>query len=232
MSAYSVGLVTLVPELWSNLLGPSSGLVGKAFVDGQATLHVANLREYGKGKHQQVDDAPFGGGAGMVLQVEPLHRAISDIKKKVAGPVIALSPRGAPLTQTRVVDLAAGGGMTLVCGRYEGFDERVYAYVDEEISVGDFVLSAGDPAAWCLIDAVVRLLPGVLGNAASIGDESFSHGLLEYPHYSRPSNYQGSTVPDVLLSGDHQAIATWRRQQSEALTRQKRPDLWVKRPKK
>jgi len=188
---------------------------------------VRDLRAYGTGKHQQVDDAPFGGGAGMVLCVEPVHRAIQDARVRTDGPVILLTPRGRVFNQTMARELASGPGMTLVCGRYEGLDERVHRYVDTEVSVGDFVLSAGDPAAWCLIDAVVRQLPGVLGNADSLTEESFSDGGLEYPQYTRPAEYDGVAVPDVLRSGNHAAVAKWRQQEAFRLTRELRPDLAI-----
>lgn len=223
--AFAIELITLVPELWPALVGPAAGLVGKALGEGPASLHVHNLRDWGKGKHQQVDDAPFGGGAGMVLQVEPLHKAITAARARTPGPVILMGPRGERFGQARAVSLAQGPGMTLVCGRYEGVDERVRKYIDLELSVGDFVLSAGDPAAWCIIDSVVRLLPGVLGNTESLTEESFGSGLLEYPHYTRPATYEGMEVPEVLRGGDHARIQAWRRAQAEALTRELRPDL-------
>ncbi len=222
---YAIEIITLVPGLWPGLCDEGAGLVGRAFVDGAAELRLRDLRAYGHGPHQKVDDAPFGGGAGMVLMVEPLHRAITDARARTAGPVIMLSPRGERLSQSLALQLAAGPGVVLVCGRYEGVDERVRAYVDRELSVGDVVLSGGDPAAWCLVDAVVRLLPGVLGNAASLGEESFSAGLLEYPQYTRPAEYDGAVVPEVLRSGDHAAVARWRRAQALAVTRERRPDL-------
>lgn len=222
---FAVEIITLVPDLWPHLLGSSSGLVGKAFERGRCQLHVTHLRDYGAGAHRQVDDAPFGGGAGMVLQIEPLHRAIVDARARTPGPVILMSPRGRPFSHATAAELSAQPGMTLVCGRYEGVDERVRAYVDREISVGDYVLSAGDPAAWAITDAVVRLLPGVLGNAASLAEESFAGGGLEYPQYTRPVEYNGVAVPEVLRSGDHAAVERWRRDQAAALTRLHRPDL-------
>ncbi len=222
---FALEIITLVPDVWKLLCGPDAGLVGKAFETGVATLTVNNLRAYGKGVHQQVDDAPFGGGAGMVLAVEPLHRAITDARARTPGPVVLLGPRGRRFDQAAARELAAGPGMTLVCGRYEGVDERVRRYVDRELSIGDFVLSAGDPAAWCVVDAVVRQLTGVLGNPASLDEESFSHGLLEYPQYTRPAEYDGAGVPDILRSGDHAAIARWRAQEARRLTAEHRPDL-------
>jgi tRNA (guanine37-N1)-methyltransferase len=223
--SFAACVITLVPEVWATLASPAAGLTGRAFLDGEARLTVRNLKDYGHGKHRQVDDTPFGGGAGMVLSVPPLHAAIADAREGTPGPVILLGPRGERFSQNLARELSSGPGMTLVCGRYEGVDERVRRYVDREVSVGDYVLSAGDPAAWCMLDAVVRLLPGVLGNAASLEDESFSAGLLEYPHYTRPVSYDGTEVPEVLRSGDHAKIAAWRREQARELTRRQRPDL-------
>ncbi|OGR12512.1 MAG: tRNA (guanosine(37)-N1)-methyltransferase TrmD [Deltaproteobacteria bacterium RIFOXYB12_FULL_58_9] len=222
---FAVEVITLVPQLWPQLLAPESGLVARAFHEGAADLRVRDLRPYGKGRHHQVDDAPFGGGAGMVLCVEPLHRAIKDAREQTPGPVVLLTPRGEPFGQQVAHELAASPGMTLVCGRYEGIDERVRQYVDRQVSVGDFVLSAGDPAAWCVVDAIVRLLPGVLGNPESLAEESFASSVLEYPQYTRPAEYEGIAVPDVLRSGDHDAVARWRREQALMLTRELRPDL-------
>ncbi len=225
---FRVEIITLVPDLWAAVLGPDSGLVGRAFHEGRAELAVRDLRRYGRGKHQQVDDAPFGGGAGMVLRVEPLHRAMLDARAGTPGPVILLTPRGQRFDQPLARELASGPGMILVCGRYEGLDERVRRYADVQLSIGDYVLSAGDPAAWSLVDAVTRLRPGVLGNPASLDEESFAAGLLEYPQYTRPAEYDGAAVPEVLRSGDHGAVAAWRREQAEELTARLRPDLLKK----
>lgn len=222
---FGVEIITLTPTVWQHCLGPDSGLVGRAFEDGRVDLAVRDLRSYGKGVHRQVDDAPFGGGAGMLLCIEPLHQAITDARQQTPGPVCLLTPRGKRFNQPMARELASEPGMVVVCGRYEGFDERVRRYVDREISVGDFVLSAGDPAAWCFVDAVVRLLPGVLGNPASLVEESFSSRGLEYPQYTRPVEYDGSRVPEVLRSGDHAAIEAWRKEQAEAVTMRCRPDL-------
>ena len=223
--AFAVEVVSLVPQLWPVLLGDAGGVVGRAFSRGLAQLYVRHLRDYGRGPQQKVDDTPFGGGAGMILGVEPLHRAIVDARANTPGPVIALSPRGRRCDQALVRELAAGRGMILLCGRYEGFDERVRRYIDVDVSAGDFVLSAGDPAAWCLIDAVVRLLPGALGNPASLCGESFAEGSLAYPQYTRPVTYNGESVPEVLRSGDHGAIARWRAEAARQLTETLRPDL-------
>ena len=225
MKPFQVHIITLVPGLWETILGSDGGLVGRAFSDGKAELTVHNLRDYGKGVHRQVDDTPFGGGAGMVLGIEPLHQAIQDVRKTLDGPIFLLSPRGETFKQARAQSLAESNGFALICGRYEGVDERVRDYIDGDLSIGDMVLSGGDPAAWTMVDAVVRLLPGVLGNANSIKEESFSNQRLEYPHYTRPAEYDGKAVPDVLRSGNHKAIATWREEQSLEITRQNRPDL-------
>ncbi len=222
---FAVEVITLVPELWRAFLGRESGLVGRAFAQGAVKLELNDLRAFGRGAHRQVDDAPFGGGAGMVLEVEPLHKAIELSRTRTAGPVFLLDPRGRRFDQPLARELAQGTGMTLVSGRYEGVDERVRRYVDFEVSLGDFVLSAGDPAAWCIVDAVVRLLPGVLGNADSVVEESFSRPLLEYPQYTRPAEYDGVSVPEVLRSGDHAAIARWRASAAQSLTARLRPDL-------
>lgn len=228
--AWHAGIVTLFPELFPGPLGAS--LVGQALDTGTWTLAATNIRDHGLGRHRSVDDTPAGGGAGMVMRADVLGPALDAAKSEApAGcPLIYLSPRGVPLTQARVRDLAAGPGAIMLAGRFEGIDERVItAYDMQEISIGDYVLSGGELAAMVLIDAVVRLLPGVLGSDASIEDESFERGLLEYPHYTRPRDWQGATIPNVLLSGDHRRIEEWRQQQAEDLTKTRRPDLWAKR---
>jgi tRNA (guanine37-N1)-methyltransferase len=188
-------------------------------------LDAVDIRDYATDKHRSVDDAPFGGGPGMVLRPDVLDAAIAGAGG--LGPLINLSPRGKPLDQARVRALASGPGMRLICSRFEGVDERVLeANQVEEVSLGDFVLSGGEPAAIALIDACVRLLPGVVGAAEALDEESFANGLLEYPHYTRPQVWQERTVPDTLVSGDHQRVRAWRRAQAELLTRQRRPDLW------
>ncbi|MBN1962581.1 MAG: tRNA (guanosine(37)-N1)-methyltransferase TrmD [Deltaproteobacteria bacterium] len=222
---FAVEIITLVPSVWQHVLGSKSGLIGRAFNEGTAELTLNDLRDFGKGIHRQVDDTPFGGGAGMVLAVEPLHKAITVARQRNGGPIYLLDPRGKRFDQKIAHRIAQGPGVVLICGRYEGIDERVRKYVDDELSVGDFVLSAGDPAAWCVIDAVVRLLPGVLGNPASLHEESFSSGILEYPQYTRPNEYDGMSVPEVLRSGNHAAIVNWRDEQATKITHKLRPDL-------
>ena len=216
-------VLTIFPEM---LPGPLAySLAGKALEAGIWRLETVDIRDFARDKHRSVDDAPFGGGPGMVMRPDVLDAAIGGAGGD--GPLIAMSPRGRPLDQERVRSLAAGPGVRLVCGRFEGIDERVLeARAIEEVSLGDFVLSGGEPAAIALIDACVRLLPGVVGGAETLAEESFAEGLLEYPHYTRPSVWQGRAVPDVLVSGDHRRIRTWRREAAERLTRERRPDLW------
>ncbi|HXO03257.1 MAG TPA: tRNA (guanosine(37)-N1)-methyltransferase TrmD [Stellaceae bacterium] len=216
-------VLTIFPEM---LPGPLTySLAGKALQKGLWRLDAVDIRDFATDKHRSVDDAPFGGGPGMVLRPDVLDAAIAGAGG--VGPLINLSPRGKPLDQARVRDLAAGPGVRLICSRFEGVDERVLeAHEVEEISLGDFVLSGGEPAAIALIDACVRLLPGVVGAAETLHEESFAEGLLEYPHYTRPQVWHGRTVPDTLVSGDHQRVRAWRRAQAELLTRERRPDLW------
>ncbi len=216
-------VLTIFPEM---LPGPlAHSLAGKARVAGLWCLETVDIRAFARDKHRSVDDAPFGGGAGMVMRPDVLDAAIAGAGG--IGPLILLSPRGARLDQERVKALAAGPGVRLVCGRFEGVDQRVIeARGVEELSLGDFVLSGGEPAAIALLDACVRLLPGVAGQAESVIEESFAEGLLEYPHYTRPSAWQGRAVPAVLVSGDHARIRAWRRTEAERLTRERRPDLW------
>lgn len=222
---FALDVITLAPSIWPALLGSASGLVGRAVEGGEiARLRVWDLRQYGHGVHQQVDDRPFGGGPGMVLQVEPLDRAIQDARQASPGaPVILLSASGSSFVQADARRLVKGPGVVLICGRYEGVDERVVRMVDQELSVGDYVMSHGDAAAWCIADSILRLLPGVLGNEASAQSESFGEdGLLDHPHYTRPAVYKGVAAPEVLLSGDHRAIEEWRREQR--LLRSKKSD--------
>lgn len=215
-------IFTLFPAMFPGPLGQS--LAGKAHERGQWALDIRDIRAAASDKHRTVDDTPFGGGAGMVMRPDVLDAAIGADDER---PLLYLSPRGAALTQARVRDLAAGQGVRLLCGRYEGVDQRLLdARGAEEVSIGDYVLSGGELPALVLLDACIRLLPGVMGAAASADEESFSAGLLEYPHYTRPATWQGRDIPEILLSGHHAAIAAWRRQQAEALTQRRRPDLW------
>ncbi len=221
-------VLTLFPEMFPGPLGLS--LAGQGLEAGAWALETVDIRDFAADKHRTVDDAPFGGGPGMVMRPD----VVSDAIDAAAGAdpslaLIYLTPRGRPLTQARVRELAQGPGMVLLCGRYEGLDERVLdARGPDEISLGDFVLSGGEAAAIAVIDACVRLLPGVVGAPESLIDESFEKGLLEYPQYTRPREWQGRTVPDVLVSGDHEKVKAWRREQAEDITRERRPDLWAR----
>jgi tRNA (guanine37-N1)-methyltransferase len=223
-------VLTLFPEMFPGPLGIS--LAGKALASGLWTLEARDIRDSATDRHRSVDDTPAGGGPGMVLRADVLAAAI-DAAELASGtpngrPCLLMSPRGRPLAQSEVVDLAAGPGPLIVCGRFEGIDQRVIeARGLEEVSIGDFVLSGGEIAAIALIDACVRLLPGVMGKLESGTDESFSAGLLEYPQYTRPQVFEGRPIPDILTSGDHAKVAAWRQAEAEALTRQRRPDLWA-----
>ena len=224
--SFRATIITLFPEMFPGPLGQS--LAGRALEAGIWALDCVNLREFGLGRHRAVDDTPFGGGAGMVLRPDVLDAAIGQARDE--RPLLALTPRGAPLSQARIRRLAEGPGAVLLCGRFEGFDQRALdANGAEEISLGDFVLSGGEIAALALLDATIRLLPGVMGAAESAEEESFADDtLLEYPHYTRPAVWQGRAVPEALLSGHHAAIAAWRRAEAEAVTRRRRPDLWAR----
>lgn len=218
--------LTLFPEMFPGPLGAS--LAGKALQDGVWTLETVDIRRFASDKHRTVDDSPFGGGAGMVMRPDVLDAAITASRPQGV-PLIYLSPRGKILDQARVRKLAEGAGVTLICGRYEGVDQRLLdAHQVEEVSLGDFILSGGEAAAIALLDAAVRLLPGVVGKTASLEDESFETGLLEYPHYTRPDVWSGREVPEVLRSGHHAKVAAWRRAQAEEITRARRPDLWAR----
>ena len=223
-------VITLFPDAFPGVLGLS--LTGKALQEGKWQLHTHDLRAHGLGKHRNVDDTPAGGGAGMVLRADVVGPAIEAAQAHARGrwPVLYMSPRGRPFTQSMARDLARCDGVTLLCGRFEGVDERVLEhYGIAEVSLGDFVMTGGELAAQAMLDATVRLLPGVLGNAESMIEESHSDGLLEHPQYTRPATWQDRAIPDVLMSGNHAEIARWRREMSEALTRSRRPDLWQKR---
>ena len=218
-------VLTLFPEMFPGPLGVS--LLGKGLQKALWSLDVRDIREHGIGRHRTVDDTPAGGGPGMVMRADVAIAAI-DAVPRAGRPLIYLSPRGLPLTQARIVELAAGPGVILLCGRFEGLDQRaIDARGIEEISLGDFVLAGGEIAAMAVIEASVRLIPGVLGDAASSAEESFSAGLLEYPQYTRPQTVEDRTIPDVLSQGNHKEIAKWRRAQAESLTRARRPDLWT-----
>jgi tRNA (guanine37-N1)-methyltransferase len=221
--SWQATVLTIFPEM---LPGPLAySLAGKALKAGLWRLETVDIRDFAYDKHRSVDDAPFGGGPGMVMRPDVIDAAVGG--SGGVGPVLLMSPRGSRLNQRRVYDLAAMSGMTLICGRFEGIDERVLeARGVEEVSLGDFVLSGGEPAAIALIDACVRLLPGVLGRAETLAEESFAEGLLEYPQFTRPQVWQGRAVPEVLVSGDHRRIREWRRAEAERLTRERRSDLW------
>jgi tRNA (guanine37-N1)-methyltransferase len=225
--SFSATVLTLYPEMFPGTLGHS--LAGRALETGAWSLETVQIRDFATDRHRTVDDTPAGGGAGMVMRADVLARAIDAASP--AGdprPRLLMSPRGKPLTQVRVRALAAGPGAVVLCGRFEGIDQRlIEARSLEEISIGDYILSGGEPAAIVLLDAVVRLLPGVMGNEHSGAEESFESGLLEHPHYTRPADFEGRVIPDVLVSGNHARIARWRREQAEALTKERRPDLWV-----
>lgn len=223
---WTATVLTLFPEMFPGPLGHS--IAGKALEDGVWALETVDFRDFASDKHRTVDDAPFGGGPSMVLRPDVVDAALQ-ATAGTRGPVIYLSPKGRLLDQARVREIAQASAVTLLCGRYEGVDERVIeARGLEEVSLGDFVLSGGEPAAIALIDACVRLLPGVLGNVESLVEESFERGLLEYPHYTRPQDWRGRKVPETLLSGHHEKIRAWRLAEAEKITRQRRPDLWAR----
>lgn len=222
-------ILTLFPEMFPGILGAS--LPGKALKEGAWSLATVNIRDFATGNYASVDDTPYGGGAGMVMRPDIIDAAIRDAEARhgKASRKIYLSPRGRVLDQALVKELAAEPSLLLLCGRYEGVDQRVLdAHALEEISIGDFVLAGGEVAAMVLLEACVRLLPGVLGNAATTDEESFESGLLEYPHYTRPALWNGMAVPDILVSGHHAKVRDWRRAQAEAITQDRRPDLWEK----
>ena len=226
-----VDFVTLFPEMFGGFLATS--FVGRAIEGGQMSVRLRSPRDFGLGKHRSVDDTPYGGGSGMVMRVDVMVAAMESLDADAPGGVrarrVLLTPQGRVVDQAKVQELAERDAVMLVCGRYEGFDERIRSYVDEEISLGDFVMTGGEVAAMAIVDACSRLLPGVIGNEASTIDESHSPdtgGLLEYPHYTRPAEFRGARVPEVLAGGNHAEIARWRREQAIARTRQRRPNLW------
>jgi tRNA (guanine37-N1)-methyltransferase len=226
---FAASILTLYPEMFPGTLGHS--LAGEALRNGLWSLTTHQIRDHGTGKHRVVDDTPAGGGVGMVLKADVLAKAIdAAVAADDLRPRLMMSPRGRVFTQAEARELAQGPGVVIVCGRFEGVDERVIAGRNlQEVSIGDYVLSGGEVAAQVLLDACVRLIPGVMGKLESGSEESHENGLLEYPHYTRPREWEGQGLPDVLLSGDHAKIAAWRRAQAEALTRARRPDLWAKR---
>jgi tRNA (guanine37-N1)-methyltransferase len=223
---FAATVLTLYPEMFPGPLGVS--LAGRALGEGAWSLEAVQIRDFATDKHHTVDDTPAGGGAGMVLKVDVLAAAVDHaLAAHPDCPVLAMTPRGKPLSQARVRELAAGPGVTILCGRFEGFDERIFeGRAVEEVSLGDVVLSGGEPAAIAVLDACIRLLPGVMGAPSSGAEESFEEGLLEYPHYTRPQEWEGRTIPEVLRSGDHAKISAWRKAMSESDTRSRRPDLW------
>jgi len=220
---FAATVLTLYPEMFPGPLGIS--LAGRALAEGTWSLDAVNIRDFAIDRHRTVDDTPAGGGAGMVLRADVLAAAIDSVADD--RPVLAMTPRGRPLDQARIRALAGGPGVTILCGRFEGFDERIFAArAVEEVSIGDYILSGGEMGALVLLDACIRLLPGVMGAASSGIDESFETGLLEYPQYTRPAEWEGRTIPEVLRSGDHARIAAWRKHMAETETRLRRPDLW------
>ncbi|MPT48843.1 MAG: tRNA (guanosine(37)-N1)-methyltransferase TrmD [Sphingobium sp.] len=224
--SFTAQILTLYPDMFPGPLGHS--LAGRALEDGKWACDPIQIRDFAADKHRTVDDTPAGGGAGMVLRCDVLGAAVdAAIARGPDLPVLAMTPRGKPITQARIRDLAEGPGMTILCGRFEGFDERIFdARPIEQISMGDIILSGGEMGALMLLDACVRLLPGVMGAASSGVEESFESGILEYPHYTRPNDWEGRMIPEVLRSGDHAKIAAWRKQRAEDDTRLRRPDLW------
>jgi tRNA (guanine37-N1)-methyltransferase len=223
--SWAAAILTLYPEMFPGPLGLS--LAGRALGEGVWSLETVNIRDFATDKHRSVDDTPAGGGAGMVMRADVLARAVDHVlERQPEAPMLAMTPRGKPLTQTLVRDLAAGSGVSILCGRFEGIDERLFeARPIVPVSIGDYVLSGGETAALVLLDACVRLLPGVMGAASSGEEESFEAGLLEYPHYTRPQMWEGRTIPEVLRSGDHAKIAAWRKAKAAEDTRLRRPDL-------
>ncbi|MEP2988908.1 MAG: tRNA (guanosine(37)-N1)-methyltransferase TrmD [Parasphingorhabdus sp.] len=223
---FQTQILTLYPEMFPGPL--SATLAGRALDEGKWSLDTINPRDFTTDKHRSVDDTPAGGGAGMVLRADIMAAAVDyALEQQPKAPILAMTPRGKSLTQARVREISTGPGVTIICGRFEGFDERLFdARVIEEVSIGDYVLSGGEMGALVLLDACIRLLPGVMGASSSGDDESFEHGILEYPQYTRPQKWEGRIIPEVLRSGDHAKIAAWRKQRAEEDTRLRRPDLW------
>lgn len=229
VGVWQARVITLFPETFPGVLGAS--LTGKALQDGKWQLHTHDLRAHGIGRHRNVDDTPAGGGAGMVLRADVVGPALAQAQSHARGrwPILYMSPRGRRFDQAMAQDLARCDGVTMLCGRFEGVDERILEQFGvTEVSLGDFVMTGGEIAAQAMLDATVRLLPGVLGNAESAIEESHSNGLLEHPQYTKPASWQGRDIPEVLMSGNHAKIAAWRREMSESLTQQRRPDLWAR----
>jgi tRNA (guanine37-N1)-methyltransferase len=223
--SFAATILTLFPEMFPGTLGHS--LAGRALEEGKWSLKAQDIRSFATDRHRTVDDHPAGGGVGMVLKPDVLAKAIDETPHQ--GPRFLMSPRGEPLSQSLAQEIASGLGCLIVCGRFEGVDERVIERRSlREVSIGDFILSGGEPAAIVLLDAVVRLLPGVMGKLESAAEESFSDGLLEHPHYTKPNSWEGLEIPQILLGGDHKAVARWKRSQREELTKSRRPDLWSK----
>lgn len=224
---FSAQILTLYPEMFPGPLGVS--LAGRALEEGTWSCSPIHIRDFATDKHHTVDDTPAGGGAGMVLKPDILAAAVAHaLSVQPDAPILAMTPRGVPINQSRIRELASGSGVTILCGRFEGFDERIFEARPqiEQVSMGDVILSGGEIGALMLLDACIRLLPGVMGAASSGDDESFEQGLLEYPHYTRPNDWEGRMIPEVLRSGDHAKIAAWRKQRAEEDTRLRRPDLW------
>lgn len=220
-----IDVLTLFPEMFSVL---DHSILGRARQEGLFELNLHNIRDYSSNKHRRVDDSPYGGGFGMVMMCQPVMDAIAEVRQQNPGPVIFLGPKGKPYSQEIARQLSSLSGFTLLCGHYEGIDERIYSVIDEEISLGDFILTGGEMAALPVIDSVIRLLPGVLGSDESSQEESFSESILEYPQYTKPAEYMGMSVPEVLLSGHHENIRQWRRFMALRTTRERRPDLYAK----
>ena len=219
-----IDILTLFPDLFASPFAES--ILGKAQERGLLSVTAHNLRDWAQGKHRVTDDTPYGGGDGMVFKPEPIARALQDLRQQMPkARVLLMTPQGRPFSQRDAQRLSREQGLILICGRYEGVDERVRPMVDEELSIGDFILTGGEPAAMVVVDAVARLIPGVLGSSGSAAGDSFSDGLLEYPQYTRPAEFEGQPVPDVLLSGNHAAIADWRRREQLRRTLERRPDL-------